>query len=176
MFKQLLLIRNVNEIIVDYSFCPPDRRFQDLDFILPSFSEKDEEVKNILFMVDVSGSMQIKEIVECFSEIQAAIIQFNGKIEGYIGFFDYDVKTVVKFDGETDVRKIKPYGRGGTNFHSIFEYVKEKMIDNLPVSIIVLTDGYATFPEQSDSLGIPVLWVINNEEVTPPWGKVTRLL
>ena len=166
----------INEVIVDYSFCPPDKRFTDSDFLLPSFSEPDEEVKNILFMVDVSGSMKTEEIVQCFSEIQSAIVQFNGKIEGYIGFFDDDVKTVVKFDGDTDVRTIKPYGRGGTNFHSIFKYIQEKMVDNLPASIIILTDGEARFPDQSKSLGIPVLWVINNETVTPPWGNITRML
>ena len=29
--------------------------------------------------------------------------------------------------------------------------------------------------DEEDAMGIPVLWVINNEEVNPPWGKVTRI-
>ena len=49
------------------------------------------------------------------------------------------------------------------------------MKNNLPVSIIILSDGYCDFPNEEDALGIPVLWVINNEEVNPPWGNVTRI-
>lgn len=165
----------IQENIIDYSFCPPDRRFNDSGFILPSFSEPDEEIKNILFMVDVSGSMSDKDIITCFSEIQSAISLFDGKIKGYIGFFDAKVQGVVEFDGDTDVRDIKPVGRGGTNFQEVFNYIKDEMKNDLPSSIIILSDGYCSFPQEAESLGIPVLWVINNEEVNPPWGNVVRI-
>ena len=49
------------------------------------------------------------------------------------------------------------------------------MTEKLPVSIIILTDGYAPFPEEKAALGIPVLWLLNNEKVEPPWGKVARI-
>ena len=49
------------------------------------------------------------------------------------------------------------------------------MIEKLPVSIIILTDGEAPFPDIKETLGIPVLWVINNEKITPPWGEVIRI-
>ena len=48
-------------------------------------------------------------------------------------------------------------------------------MEDLPVSIVILTDGYAPFPEVSETMDIPVLWIINNEEVTPPWGRVARI-
>lgn len=173
---RIYLANFINEVVVDYSFCPPDKRFMDSDFLLPSFSEPDEEVKDILFMVDVSGSMSEKAIVQCFSEIQSAILQFNGKLQGYVGFFDTEVKQIVKFDGDTNIKDIKPYGRGGTNFIAVFDYIGSKMKDKLPSSIIILSDGYAAFPKESKSLGIPVLWVINNDSVTPPFGNVTRII
>ena len=66
-------------------------------------------------------------------------------------------------------------GGGGTSFHVIFQYVKKYMEDQFPASIIILTDGYAPFPEESMAMGIPVLWLLNNEEVEPPWGKVARI-
>lgn len=165
----------IQENIVDYSFCPPDKRFSDGDFILPSFSEPDEEIKDILFMVDVSASMSDSDIITCFSEIQAAIEQFDGRISGHIGFFDAIVHSVIKFDGDTDIKEIKPVGRGGTNFDAVFEYVEKNMEDKLPASIIILSDGECDFPPQSVALGIPVLWVINNQKVNPPWGNVTRI-
>jgi len=42
-------------------------------------------------------------------------------------------------------------------------------------SIIIMTDGIAPFPEESAAIGIPVLWMINNDMITPPWGKIARL-
>ena len=165
----------IQENIVDYSFSPPDRRFQDSDFILPDLNESEVVVKNILFMVDTSGSMSEKEITDCYSEINGAIQQYNGKLKGYIGFFDAEVAKVEEFDYDTDITKIVPFGGGGTDFNKIFKYVKDNMMDNLPSSIVILTDGYCPFPKEKDTLGIPVLWIINNNDVTPPYGKVARI-
>ena len=165
----------IQENVVDYSFSPPDRRFQESDFILPDLNDTEVVVKNILFMVDTSGSMSKQDITDCYSEINGAIQQYNGKLQGYIGFFDAGVANVVEFDYDTDITKIIPYGGGGTDFNAIFKYVEDNMRDNLPSSIIVLTDGYCPWPKEKDTLGIPVLWIINNEEMTPPFGKVARI-
>ena len=165
----------IQENVVDYSFSPPDKRFQDSDFILPDLNESEVVVKNILFMVDTSGSMSEKEITDCYSEINGAIQQYNGKLKGYIGFFDAEVANVVEFDYDTDITKIIPFGGGGTDFAKIFKYIKDNMIDNLPSSIVILTDGYCPFPKEEKTLGIPILWIINNDVVTPPYGKVARI-
>ena len=172
---RILINDFVQDEITDYSFTPPDSRFSYSDFLLPSFSDRDQVVKKILFMVDVSGSMSDKQICECFNEINGAILQFNGKIEGHVGFFDATVKRVMPFDQETDILSIKPYGRGGTNFQAVFDYVKENMIDDLPSKIVILTDGEANYPDESETLGIPILWIINNKKKTPPYGQVVRL-
>lgn len=165
----------IQEEICDYSFAPPDRRMQDSPFFLPDFNEKDEKAKDILFMIDTSGSMSDDAITECYSEIYGAIQQFNGKLTGFLGFFDAVVVEPVPFEDEDEFKIIRPKGGGGTSFHVIFEYVKEKMEDSPPTSIVILTDGYAPFPSLDDTMGIPVLWIINNEEVNPPWGKVARI-
>lgn len=49
------------------------------------------------------------------------------------------------------------------------------MHSKLPASIIILTDGYAPFPREKMAMGIPVLWLLNNEDVNPSWGKVARI-
>lgn len=166
----------IQEEICDYSFAPPDKRMEDCPFFLPDFNEKDEKVKDILFMIDTSGSMSDDEISQCYSEIYNAIIQFNGKLQGMLGFFDAVVVEPTPFEDEEEFKIIRPKGGGGTSFHIIFDYVREKMIENPPASIIILTDGYAPFPNEDDAEGIPVLWIINNNEVNPPWGKVARLI
>ena len=164
----------VQEEICDYSFAPPDRRFSETDFFLPDYNEKDENVKNILFMIDTSGSMSDDEIAAAFSEINGAIEQFNGKLEGLLGFFDADVYEPQPFASVDDLLAIRPIGGGGTSFQIIFDYVKDHMTEP-PASIIILTDGFADMPKEEAAMGIPVLWLINNEEVTPNWGRVARL-
>ena len=165
----------VQEEICDYSFSPPDRRFGDSDFFLPDFNEKDEKVKNILFMIDTSGSMSDDMITAAYSEVKGAIDQFNGKLEGFLGFFDAAVTEPEPFSDEDEFMVIKPKGGGGTDFEVIFRYVAEHMTDGPPASIIILTDGYAPFPDEEKANGIPVLWLLNNENVEPPWGKIARI-
>ena len=163
----------VQEEVVDYSFTPPDRRF-DGPFFLPDFNEKDETVENILFMIDTSGSMSDSMITAAYSEVKGAIDQFGGKLKGMLGFFDAAIIEPQPFENEEEFKIIKPVGGGGTNFDIIFDYVF-KFMDEPPVSIIILTDGYAPFPPEEKAGGIPVLWIINNQINTPPWGKVTRI-
>lgn len=165
----------VQEEINDYSFSPPDRRFEDSPFFLPDFNEKDETVKDILFMIDTSGSMSDKMITAAYSEIKGALEQFNGKLRGWLGFFDAAIIEPQPFSDLEEFAVIKPAGGGGTDFRIIFEYVEQHMREEPPASIIILTDGYAPFPKEEVSKGIPVLWLLNNEDVKPPWGKVARI-
>ena len=165
----------IQEDICDYSFSPPDRRFGDSDFFLPDFNEKEEAVEDLLFMIDTSGSMSDDAITEVYSEIKGAIEQFNGRIKGWLGFFDATVTEPQPFDDEDEFKAIRIQGGGGTAFLPIFHYVRDYMKDKNITSIIILTDGYAPYPEESQRMDIPVLWVINNDDVTPPWGMIARI-
>lgn len=165
----------IQEEVVDYSFMPPDYRMEDSDFFLPGFNDKDITLKNILFMIDASGSMSDEEITAAYSEIKGAMDQFDGKLEGLLGFFDAEVFEPVPFVDESELLNIRPHGGGGTRFDIIFDYVRENMSEQLPSSIVILTDGDAVYPEEKVTMDIPVLWVINNEYNDPPWGKVARI-
>lgn len=165
----------VQEEVVDYSFTPPDRRFDDSPFFLPDFNGKEDMVEDFLFMIDTSGSMSDDMITAAYSEVKGAIDQFDGKLKGWLGFFDAAIIEPQPFKDEEEFKVIKPAGGGGTDFQIIFEYVAQHMTEKPPASIIILTDGYAPFPKESMVGGIPVLWLLNNEEVEPPWGKVARI-
>jgi predicted metal-dependent peptidase len=164
----------IQEEVVDYSFYPPDRRFDGSPFFLPDFNGTDEKVEDILFMIDTSGSMSDKMITAAYFEVKGAIDQFDGKLRGWLGFFDAAIIEPIEFSNEEEFRVIRPAGGGGTDFQIIFEYVATRMTKQ-PASIIILTDGFCPFPQEKLSLGIPVLWLINNEDVDPPWGKVARI-
>ena len=170
-----LLIEFLQEEINDYSFSPPDRRYDDSPFFLPDFNEKDFLVKEILFMVDTSGSVSENELTAAYNEMCGVVEQFNGKISGKIGFFDDKVYPAVDFNTVGDILEIAPLGGGGTSFDIIFDYVSQEYNSNKPSCIIIFTDGMANFPEEEATLGIPVFWIINNTKITPPWGRIARI-
>lgn len=166
----------VQEEICDYSFSPPDRRFQDCPFFLPDFNEmgKNDNISDILFFIDTSGSISDDDMTTAYSEIKGAIDQYDGKLQGWLGFFDAAIIEPKPFSSFEEFIVIKPAGGGGTDFQIIFEYVNQHMKEKEPNCIIILTDGYAPFPKEELANDIPVLWLINNQDVTPPWGKVAR--
>ncbi|MBR2406373.1 MAG: hypothetical protein IKB04_04965 [Clostridia bacterium] len=166
----------VQEEITDYSFSPPDKRLQECPFFLPDFNEVSDMVKNVLFMIDTSASMDEEAVTQCYSEIYHAILQFNGRLQGMLGFFDSEVSKPVPFADLEEFQIITPRGGGGTSFQAVFDYVRTNMTDEPPASMIILSDGECDYPPESAAQGIPVLWVIDNLDYTPPWGKVARLI
>ena len=171
-----LLANFIQEEIADYSFSPPDRRFSDCDFYLPDFNDTESAPRNLLFMVDTSASITREDLGMVFSEIKSALEQFSGKVSGLLGFFDSTVVPPRPFASIADISKIVPFGGGGTDFEIIFDYIFDEMSDKLPSAIIIFTDGFAKYPPPEAALNIPVLWLINNTEVTPPFGRVGRIL
>ena len=170
-----LLIEFLQEEINDYSFSPPDRRYDDSPFFLPDFNEKDYIVKEILFMVDTSGSVCAEELTAAYNEMCGVVEQFNGKITGRLGFFDHVVHPAVDFQSVKDILSIAPQGGGGTSFHVIFDYIRTAWEDKKPSCVIIFTDGFAEFPLKEAAMGIPVFWILNNDEITPPWGRIARI-
>ena len=162
---------------MDYSFLHPDRRFSDAGFMLPSFQPKadKESLRNIWFVVDTSGSMPDVSISEVMGEIVSAAEQI-GDVQGFISFFDCEVSEPVPFSCIEDIAAIKPIGGGGTSFAAIFEYMQKAFKGELPEAIVIMTDGYASFPNEDASAGVPVIWVLTGDSPPiPPWGNVTRI-
>ena len=165
----------INEILSfevnDYSFAPPDRRYQG-DFFLPDFNELDMKEEEVLCFMDTSGSISDSDLTAAFSEINGAIEQYNGKIKLKIIFFDSELYGPVTVSTKKELLEATPRGGGGTDFIQIFNYVEE--LEEMPKVVIIMTDGYAIYPNKDYSKELPVVWLINNEDITPPWGKIAR--
>ena len=174
---RVLLNEFIIEFVNDYSFNPPDRRYDDGDFYLPDFNEVDSEVKDLVFWVDTSGSIGEKELNTVMSEIIGAIQQMNGRLQGYLGYFDAKAYELNPFETMQDVLKAPVLGGGGTCFHEPFNETHKQLTEkgNDVAGIIMLTDGYATFPNKSIANDIPVLWLITNEDVVPTFGLHTTV-
>ncbi len=108
---------------------------------------------NLLFAVDVSGSMSNDELARGFAVLNR--------------FFKYGIETidVIQFDTEIKGaptilkrarREIDVFGRGGTNFDPVIEYIdKFRHYDGL----IIFTDGYAPVPPVPKNRKTRVLWL-----------------
>lgn len=155
----------------DYDFTPPDRRMQELDFFLPDFNETTTPRLNVLFMVDISGSLKDKEVAMAVTELQAAIDQFGGMLHGTIGFFDTKVRKVFPIRAAQNLWQMVPSSGGGTDFECIFDYVRDEMADRPPSEIVIMTDGKADFPDYAKTQGIPVLWLLTSNWIRIPWGR-----
>jgi predicted metal-dependent peptidase len=170
-----LLQNFIKQEIFDYSFSPPDRRFQDSPFLLPDWNEPRDTPGRLWFVVDCSGSVSDDQLTTAYSEICGALENFGDSLDGLISFFDATVSEAKPFGNLDELKRHAPTGGGGTSFRAIFLHLKENLENLRPDTVIVLTDGYSEFPPESAALGIPVLWLIDNLEVNPPWGKVARI-
>ena len=170
-----LLADFVQEEVNDYTFCTPDRRFPYSPFVLPSFSDAEAAVRGVVFAVDASGSMSDEELAAVFSEVAGAVTQFGGKLSGWIMFFDADAYMPTEFDCTEDVVSAKPLGGGGTDFEAIFAGTEKWLAGEGVVCIVVLTDGYAPYPDESVAGGVPVLWLVSGDGPLPEWGRVAKL-
>lgn len=164
----------VQENVCDYGFTPPDKRYEG-DFFLPDFNDAEYIPSDILFMIDTSGSMSNEAVASVYSEVYSAIEQFDGKLNGLLGFFDSAVTEPRPFTSVEELLDYKPIGGGGTSFSAVFDYIKRRMADMPIKCIIILTDGGATFPNKEAALGIPVMWVICGTDVKPPWGSTVYI-
>ena len=160
----------------DYNFLPPDRRYAFSDFYLPAYNmdEEHQTADDIWVCIDTSGSVTREELTCTMAEILDAMRQAG--LKGRISFFDSNITEPEPFEFENDLKNLTAQGGGGTSFHIIFRYLKEKLYPDLPRAIFIFTDGYARFPEQKAALDVPVLWLIckgGNADV--PWGQVIQL-
>ena len=139
--------------------------------ILPSFCENIEgsKVEKLWFLVDTSGSVSDEAVSVAYEEIKQATMQIDN-LSGMLSFFDYTVSDPENFESLEDILSIKPLGGGGTSFHAIFRKLKDFDEDNLPNAIIIITDGFAPFPDEKEAMNIPVIWIIVDSFITPPWG------
>lgn len=160
----------------DYNFLPPDCRYAFSDFYLPAYNmdEEHQTADDIWICIDTSGSVTGEELTCTMAEILDAMRQAG--LKGRISFFDSNITEPEPFEFENDLKNLTAQGGGGTSFHIIFRYLKEKLYPDLPRAILIFTDGYARFPEQKAALDVPVLWLIckgGNADV--PWGQVIQL-
>jgi predicted metal-dependent peptidase len=150
----------------DITWTVPNRRFLNAGYIFPSSVGPDQP--KIAFAIDTSGSMSESDLKQAIAELEDIRKQFNAQVY----FLDCDA-------GVYQSRWISPYeplpalqGGGGTDFAPVFKHLIENRIQ--PDYCVMFTDGYGNFGDDPTQK-FDVLWVITNQQVTPPFGDTIRV-
>ena len=148
----------------DFSWKRGNRRFITQGLYLPS-RLSDDAMGEIVVVIDTSGSISEKELTEFGSEIKGIVDEARPSKVRVI-YCDSRVARIDEFGPDDDLQ-FAAYGGGGTDFRPPFKWLEENQI--VPRALVYLTDGHGPFPEQEPDF--PVMWVINNHDVIPPWGE-----
>lgn len=148
----------------DYTFIPPDRRF---DYVfLPEFGS--EGLEEVVVAIDTSGS--VWRFYKQFISEMVNIVYSYPEFKGYIAHCDTAVQLFQELDTDNIPMNFK--GCGGTNFRPLFQEIEKRGIT--PSLMVFLTDGDATLPEEPPNY--PVLWVLTGENCpVPHFGSVAYM-
>ena len=148
----------------DFSWKRGNRRFIAQGLYLPS-RLSDDAMGEIVVVIDTSGSISQKELTEFGSEIKSIVDEVRPSKVRVI-YCDSRIAHIDEFGPDDDLQ-FAAHGGGGTDFRPPFRWLEENQI--VPRALVYLTDGYGPFPEQEPDF--PVMWAINNHDVTPPHGE-----
>lgn len=161
----------------DYRLFPFSKKHLWRGIYLPSMGVPGPD--HLICAVDTSGSISNEMLGQFFAELD----KLRGMTECKLTVIQCDatVQNVREFDGHEPTlfqRGTGPtvYGRGGTSFIPVFDWVRDRMRKGTPPpdALIYCTDGFGTFPPKSPPY--PLVWIAT-ATATPtfPFGQVIRL-
>ena len=151
----------------DYSYSRPSSRRGD-PAIFPSLRSAQID---IAVGLDISGSVDDKEINEFISEVDA----IKGTMRARITLLPCDAALAegapwIFEPWEELVLPTQLKGGGGTNFCPVFDWLDAQ--DQHPDLLVYFTDCKGTFPKIIPSY--PVIWLVKGKQ-TVPWGQRVQL-
>lgn len=164
---RMLLARYMTAVARDdYSYQRPSRR--EGEAILPTL--RSAQV-NITLVLDTSGSIHDTEMQEFVTEIDA----IKGQVRARLVLHACDAALCqngpwVYEPWETFTLPEGIYGRGGTRFTPVFEWLDQETLK--PDLLVYFTDAQGEFPKTEPAY--PVLWLVKGRGKVP-WGQRVQL-
>lgn len=158
----------------DYRMFPPNKKHLWRGIYLPSIGTPGPS--HIAVAVDTSGSMSDEVLGEILGEIDKLRSVTNCRLT--LIQCDAQVQKVEDFEAtdETQFERYQFYGRGGTAFEPVFDWIAQKATQSFFQldALIYLTDGFGSFPPKPPSY--PLLWIMTEHSMpNVPFGEVIRL-
>lgn len=151
----------------DYSYTRPSSRRGD-PAIFPTL--KSHQI-NAVVALDVSGSVNDKELRDCLSEINA----IKGQVRAAVTLLACDSEVVEGFPcrfepwEEATLPNDMP-GGGSTDFRPVFTWTQQQ--DQPPDILVYFTDAQGYFPATPPNF--PVIWLVKGKSPVP-WGTRVQL-
>jgi len=150
----------------DYSYMRPSRR--EGSAILPTLKSAQVDV---VVALDTSGSINDTELREFVSEVDAIKGQMRARLTLHAcdaalcehGPWVFEPWEQFNLPGDL-------YGRGGTRFTPVFEWLERERLR--PDLVVYFTDAEGEFPASEPAY--PVLWLVKGRAKTP-WGQRIQL-
>jgi len=148
----------------------PQRRHLHSGLYLPSTVQ--DSLGHVVVAADMSGSVGRDDMMGMLTEMQAVAQQVTpARLD--VLYWDSSVRRVETYEGEavrSFVQSTQPMGGGGTRVAAVFDWVREAQVT--PDCLIILTDGYTTWP--ASSTPYPVLVIMTTDQISPI-GVTVRL-
>ena len=129
-----------------------------------------DRIAKIVVAIDTSGSISQNEFQKFMGEVYG--LQKNYPSDITVIQCDAEIQSVDKLKkGQTYAKPM--FGRGGTDFTKVFEYIREKRLN--PDVLVYLTDGCGDFPEQPR---YGVIWTITPNGIDQsgiPFGRYVKI-
>lgn len=173
-WRQVLQRQIRNEVISDYSWNKRSKKSIATDFYLPGMKRENVEVN---IMIDLSGSIDEKELKEFLTEIVSMSNMFKNQIKMTIYTHETKVNQefIVNMANEEKILNLQLKGGGGTEFRSVVSFLNNKVKRN--ELVIWLTDGYGDDITNMD-LNFRLFWVLTKngiDECIKDTGNIVRL-
>jgi predicted metal-dependent peptidase len=161
---QQLLYRYLNDQLkIDYTLFPPNKKFIYQGIYLPSING--DELK-IAIAIDTSASINQELLDNFFSEV-IAILQSFKNYEILLIECDYKLRNISRLK---PLERFKPKTKGGgtTDFRPVFDYL-QKLNEDFKL-LIYFTDLEGSLPTYTPQ--IETLWILTKDKKTPFGRKI----
>lgn len=175
-WKKLLRKYLIAATSSDSSFSKPDKRMYYQKSIYPGQIQNEENsVKGVKVCIDTSGSISDEDIEYFCGQVYDLTKQF--KIQAELIYWDMSIQSTGEFTGYQEFKRVKIYGRGGTDPSVIFNYFDSKKCKVKPIVTLVFTDAYFStdsITAQQRKKYKDTIWIMtrdHDKNFKPPFGK-----
>ncbi len=155
---------------VDYTYMRPSRRASvSAQVIMPALRKP---LPSIAVVIDTSDSMSEPLLGEAVIEVEGILRAVGvGPDRLHVLACDAEVHKVQRL---TSVRQVALFGGGGTNMGAGIDSALE--LRPRPSTIVVLTDGYTSWPAQGPRGARVVVGIVGSGDwPAPDWAKLVRI-